>query len=90
MRIIKVDELKDAVFALAKKRELLPYGVGKKQFWANITKYVRLPLYCRLIIEVLRNKGVDMDIMRARLMLVCNLSKEKYNNGMRRHNGKRY
>lgn len=81
MRIIKVDELKDAVFKLAKERGMLPYGVERKQFYANTTKYVKLPEYCRLVTAALRQKGVNMDIMRAKLMLVCNLSKEKYNNG---------
>lgn len=87
---ITIDELKDAVYKLAKERGMLPYGVGRKQFFANTTKYVKLPEYCRLVTAALRQKGVDMDIMRAKLMLVCNLSKEKYNNGTRRHNGKRY
>lgn len=63
MRIIKVDELKDAVFKLAKERGMLPYVVGRKQFYANTTKYVKLPEYCRLVTAALRQKGVDMDII---------------------------
>lgn len=86
MRFITVDELKDAVFKLAKERGMLPYGVGRKQFYANTTKYVKLPEYCRLVIAALRQKGADVEYIRAKLMMVgINAA-----NFMRRSNGKRY
>lgn len=86
MRIIKVDELKDAVFNLAKERGMLPYGVGHKQFYGYITKYVSLPQYCRLVTAALRQKGADVEYIRAKLMMVGSNAA----NFMRRHNGKRY
>lgn len=86
MRIITVDELKDAVFKLAKERGMLPYGVGYERFYANTTKYVKLPEYCRLVISALRQKGADVEYIREKLMMVGTNAA----NFMRRHNGKRY
>lgn len=73
MRTLKIDELKKSVYELAKKTELLPKGIGKRKFFSFITKYVSLPIYCRLVIRVLKNKGVDMEMMRAKCMLVYNI-----------------
>lgn len=82
---ITIDELKDAVYKLAKERGMLPYGVGRKRFYANTTKYVKLPEYCRLVTAALRQKGADVEYIRAKLMMVGTNAA----NFMRRHNGKR-
>lgn len=68
MRYLRAEEIKSAVFALAKQRGLLPCGVGRRRFEANITEYIKLPLYCRLIVAVLKQKGVDMAAMREKLL----------------------
>lgn len=85
MRSITIDELKDAVYKLAKERGMLPYGVGHKQFDGYITKYVKLPEYCRLVMAALRKKGADVEYIREKMMMVGTNAA----NFMRRSDGKR-
>lgn len=85
MRIIRRNELRYAVFAMAKERGLLPDKVGQEEFWEHVTKYIKLPEYCRLVVAVLKKKGVDMDLMRSKLMMVCSYSAKP----QRRKDGKR-
>lgn len=59
---------------MAKERGMLPYGVGIERFFRHPTRWVKLPDYCRLVVEALKRKGVDMWIMRSKLMLVTNFA----------------
>lgn len=71
MRYLRAEEIKSALFVLIKRKGMLPYGVGKRQFWANITKYISIKQYCRLVVAILKKKGVDMDYVREKMMM-CN------------------
>lgn len=74
MAIIGLNQLKYAVFALAKEKGMLPYGVGMTRFYRHPTQWVKLPDYCRLVVETLKRKGVNMWVMRSKLLLVTNLA----------------
>ena len=85
MRILKEKEIKEAVFALAKENGTLPYGLGKKRFFNAITDYISLPDYCKLVVKVLKAKGVWMENLYKRMALCeTNSKKREVKNGKRK------